>query len=64
MGAQPPQATWGKMIAEHKGYIITGDAYLAIYPGIAICLLVLSFVLLGNGLRDAFDIKNIKQVGV
>lgn len=64
LGAQPPQATWGKMIAEHKGYIITGDAYLAIYPGIAICLLVLSFVLLGNGLRDAFDTKNVKQVGV
>ncbi len=64
LGAQPPQATWGKMIAEHKGYIITGDAYLAIFPGIAICLLVLSFVLLGNGLRDAFDTKNMKQVGV
>ena len=61
LGAQPPQATWGKMIAEHKGYIITGDAYLAIFPGIAICLLVLSFVLLGNGLRDAFDTKNTKQ---
>ena len=64
LGAQPPQATWGKMIAEHKGYIITGDAYLAILPGIAICLLVLSFVLLGNGLRDAFDTKNMKQVGI
>lgn len=64
LGAQPPQATWGKMIAEHKGYIITGDAYLAIFPGIAICLLVLSFVLLGNGLRDAFDTKNMKQVGI
>ena len=61
LGAQPPQATWGKMIAEHKGYIITGDAYLAVFPGIAICLLVLSFVLLGNGLRDAFDTKNVKQ---
>ncbi|MFT5666575.1 MAG: peptide/nickel transport system permease protein, partial [Vicingaceae bacterium] len=60
LGAQPPQATWGKMIAEHKGYIITGDAYLAIFPGIAICLLVLSFVLLGNGLRDAFDTKNVE----
>lgn len=57
LGAQPPQATWGRMISEHKGYIITGDAYLAIFPGIAICLLVLSFVLLGNGLRDVFDIK-------
>ena len=59
LGAQPPQATWGKMISEHKGYIITGDAYLAIFPGIAIFLLVLSFVLVGNGLRDAFDSKQI-----
>ena len=57
LGAQPPQSTWGKMISEHKGYIITGDAFLAIFPGLAIFLLVLSFVLLGNGLRDAFDTK-------
>ena len=64
LGAQPPQATWGKMISEHKGYIITGDAYLAIFPGIAICLLVLSFVLLGNGLRDAFDTKGVKNIGI
>jgi peptide/nickel transport system permease protein len=61
LGAQPPQATWGKMISEHKGYIITGDAYLAIFPGIAIFLLVLSFVLVGNGLRDAFDVKGVKS---
>lgn len=64
LGAQPPQATWGKMISEHKGYIITGDAYLAIFPGIAICLLVLSFVLLGNGLRDAFDTKGVKNLNL
>ena len=57
LGAQPPQATWGKMISEHKGYIVTGDAYLAILPGIAIFILVLSFVLVGNGLRDSFDTK-------
>ncbi|MBL4708330.1 MAG: ABC transporter permease [Flavobacteriales bacterium] len=63
-GAQPPQATWGKMISEHKGYIITGDAYLAIFPGIAICLLVLSFVLVGNGLRDAFDTKGVKNLSL
>jgi peptide/nickel transport system permease protein len=59
LGAQPPQATWGKMISEHKGYIITGDAYLAILPGVAIFLLVLAFVLVGNGLRDAFDSKQL-----
>lgn len=64
LGAQPPQATWGKMISEHKGYIITGEAYLAILPGFAICLLVLSFVLLGNGLRDAFDTKGVKGVNL
>jgi peptide/nickel transport system permease protein len=57
LGAQPPQATWGKMISEHKGYVITGDAYLAILPGLAIFILVFAFVLLGNGLRDALDTK-------
>lgn len=64
LGAQPPQATWGKMISDHKGYIVTGDAYLAIFPGLAIFLLVLSFVLLGNGLRDAFDSKSVKEVSI
>ena len=59
LGAQPPQATWGKMISEHKGYVITGDAYLAILPGIAIFVLVFAFVLLGNGLRDAIDTKSV-----
>lgn len=59
IGAQPPQATWGKIIAEHKGYLITGKAYLAVLPGIAIILMVLAFVLVGNGLRDALDSKTI-----
>jgi len=62
LGAQPPQSTWGKMIADHKGYIITGDAYLAILPGIAIILMVLAFVLVGNGLRDALDSKSVDDI--
>lgn len=62
IGAQPPQATWGKMISEHKGYIITGDAYLAVLPGVAIILMVLAFVLVGNGLRDALDSKSIDDL--
>lgn len=61
-GAQPPQATWGKIIAEHKGYIITGKAYLAVLPGIAIVLMVLAFVLVGNGLRDALDSKMVDDL--
>lgn len=62
IGAQPPQATWGKMISEHKGYIITGDAYLAVLPGVAITLMVLAFVLVGNGLRDALDSKSVDDL--
>lgn len=62
IGAQPPQATWGKMISEHKGYIITGDAYLAVLPGVAIIIMVLAFVLVGNGLRDALDSKSVDDL--
>lgn len=62
IGAQPPQATWGKMISEHKGYIITGDAYLAVLPGIAIIIMVLAFVLVGNALRDALDSKSVDDL--
>lgn len=62
IGAQPPQATWGKMISEHKGYIITGDAYLAVLPGVAIIVMVLAFVLVGNGLRDALDSKSVDDL--
>ncbi|MGB0882521.1 MAG: ABC transporter permease [Vicingaceae bacterium] len=61
-GAQPPQATWGKIIAEHKGYLITGKAYLAVLPGVAIILMVLAFVLVGNGLRDALDSKSVDDM--
>jgi len=64
IGAQPPQATWGKIIAEHKGYIITGKAYLAVLPGISIILMVLAFVLVGNGLRDALDSKTVDDLPV
>lgn len=62
IGAQPPQATWGKIIAEHKGYLITGKAYLAVLPGVAIILMVLAFVLVGNGIRDALDSKAVDDM--
>jgi len=58
LGAQPPIASWGSMIKDHYSYIILGKAYMAIFPGIAMCLLVLSFMLIGNTLRDVFDVKN------
>ena len=58
IGAQPPIPSWGGMIKDHYNYIIMDKAYLAIIPGMAIMSLVLAFMLLGNGLRDAFDVKN------
>lgn len=57
IGVQPPQPSWGLMIKENYNFIITHNPMLAIIPGIAIMLLVLSFNLLGNGLRDAMDVK-------
>lgn len=59
MGVQPPVPSWGSMIRDHYGFIIVDLGYLAIIPGIAIMLMVLSFTLVGNGLRDAYDPKNI-----
>lgn len=64
IGAQPPIASWGAMINAHRGYIITNSAYLAFLPGFAIMLMVLSFVLVGNGLRDAFDTKSVDDISV
>lgn len=55
IGAQPPIPSWGEMINAHHGYILMDKAYLAFTPGIAIMLLVLSFMMVGNGLRDALD---------
>ena len=60
IGAQIPMASWGAMIKDHYHYITTQLAYLAIVPGISIMLLVLAFMLLGNGLREALDIRSNK----
>lgn len=57
VGVQPPQPSWGLMIKENYNFIITHNPMLAIAPGIAIMILVLAFNLLGNGLRDAFDVR-------
>ncbi|TWF44386.1 peptide/nickel transport system permease protein [Chitinophaga polysaccharea] len=58
VGVQPPQPSWGLMIKENYNFIITHNPLLALAPGIAIMLLVLAFNLLGNGLRDAMDVRS------
>jgi len=57
IGVQPPVPSWGSMIKEHYGFIIVNKGYLAFIPGIAIMLMVLSFTMVGNGLRDSLDTR-------
>jgi peptide/nickel transport system permease protein len=57
VGVQPPQPSWGLMIKENYNFLITHNPILALAPGIAIMLIVLAFNLLGNGLRDAIDVR-------
>ena len=53
-GAQPPTASWGKMLTENSPYIFAAP-FLSIFPGLAIAYFVLALNLLGDGLRDHMD---------
>jgi peptide/nickel transport system permease protein len=57
IGAQPPTPSWGAIIKNHYNYIVLGKPYLAIIPGLAIMSLVTAFMVIGNALRDALDVK-------
>lgn len=57
-GVQPPTPSWGSMLNENYGYALGGKPVLALAPAAAIVAAVLAFNLLGNGLRDAFDVKS------
>jgi len=54
LGQQPPAPSWGSMLNTAKNYVDNAP-WMAIWPGLSIFLLVLSFNLLGDGLRDALD---------
>lgn len=56
LGAQPPTPEWGTMIAEGRNYL-PGYWWASTFPGLAIFLTVLGFNLLGDGLRDVFDVQ-------
>ena len=57
IGVQPPMPSWGMMVKDYSGYLLLDSAYLPLLPGAAIMLIVLAFMLVANGLRDALDIK-------
>lgn len=54
VGINPPTATWGNMVADAYPYLMTAP-WLAIIPGICIIVLIISFNVVGDGLRDALD---------
>ena len=58
LGQQPPAPSWGSMLNTAKNYVEQAP-WMAIWPGLEIFLLVLSFNLLGDGLRDALDPRQI-----
>ena len=55
LGVQPPTAEWGIMVAEGATFIISGEWWVALFPGLALMIAVFCFNLLGDGLRDLID---------
>jgi len=55
LGIRPPDSEWGEMTAEGAGYMVTGEWWLFVFPGLMIMISVLAFNLAGDGLRDFLD---------
>jgi peptide/nickel transport system permease protein len=55
LGVRPPTAEWGIMVAEGANFIVSGEWWLAVFPGVTLMLAVFTFNLLGDGLRDIVD---------
>lgn len=52
IGVQPPTASWGRMLATSRGYLISGEWWLAVLPGVVIMITALAFNLVGDGIND------------
>jgi peptide/nickel transport system permease protein len=62
LGVQPPDASWGNMLADARRFVILGAWWLVAFPAVAIAIAVLSFNLLGDALRDALDPRAERSV--
>lgn len=58
LGVQPPTPSWGTMLSDARTFIFSGHWWLPVFPGLAICITVIGFNILGDGLRDAIDPKS------
>ncbi len=55
LGVRPPMPEWGIMVAEGAGFIVSGEWWVALFPGAVLMVAVFCFNLLGDGLRDVLD---------
>ena len=55
LGVRPPTAEWGIMVAEGAAFMVSGEWWIAFFPGLALMIAVFCFNLLGDGLRDIVD---------
>jgi len=55
LGVRPPTPEWGIMVAEGSGFMVSGEWWIAFFPGAALMIAVFCFNLLGDGLRDIVD---------
>jgi len=55
LGVRPPTPEWGIMVAEGASYIVSGEWWLALFPGLALMTAVFTFNLMGDGMRDLVD---------
>jgi peptide/nickel transport system permease protein len=55
LGVRPPTPEWGIMVAEGANFIVSGEWWMAVFPGLWLMLAVFTFNLLGDGLRDIVD---------
>jgi peptide/nickel transport system permease protein len=55
LGVRPPMPEWGIMVAEGAAFMVSGEWWIAFFPGVALMLAVFCFNLLGDGLRDIVD---------
>jgi peptide/nickel transport system permease protein len=55
LGVRPPTPEWGIMVAEGAAYIVSGEWWIAFFPGLVLMLAVFAFNMMGDALRDIFD---------
>jgi peptide/nickel transport system permease protein len=63
LGIQPPTADWGSMISDGSQYVVTGQWWMSVFPGLAIMSLVFAFNTAGDGLRDLLDPRSHRRGG-